>query len=1651
MTKHNQFSLRVFSASFLILATFLSSKAITSDKNSGSQSESPVKTQSISPTQKVLTITSDEESVRSLLAHLKSPSASGSSAGGVPYISFPFVADGNVGYTVQRQNPETVPLPEGILRKESFGHSDNGVLSAIFDTAKGSDGIARASFPVMTSGVMLKQIGIMRGKRVFSLIVYPYDLSPSDGKLKYFKTVSISLTSDRAFPADFDKPSKSIRGEVKNKVSSTQPLPTGSFIRIVVNREGIYHVTGYDLDTAGVDISGFTSQNMTLWNHGKQIPVYVSTPGGTQFTTNSYFEFYGTPNLVDYSGGRTDLYLDPFTDNNVYFLAKDSAAPAQRLVTESGALNRVSNATDLSGYSFTQTVHLEQDKKFERLDEVDPDQNYDKRDHWFWTEVSSNQIVPVPFYLSYPDTTSIQPLVITAAFHGITHLDGTNGSPNVPNEHQAELFINQAHALSTTWDSQNLQIAQVGSDANIPQSVLHHGANNFQVYDANPGNIAVATFAFNWVELKYQRLYVADKDYIRFSIPDNAQSGYYNFLVQNFRNSSISVYRLNVSKIMDVTIENLSTQISGKGYGALFQSYVQSTGDQLIAVSDSGKLKPVQIEQIPNVGLSSYDYSADYVMIVNKQLDDVTKNQDPNNPVSQLASWYNLHNTKTLVVDAEEIYDDFNYGIKSPYGIKSFISYAYHNWSSAPKYVLLVGRGSWNTKNGNDITNLIPVMMVQTYTFGATAADNFYACVDGDDPIPDIAVGRIPATTASQLKYTVDKTLSYYSNQTFGWQNTALLIGGEEEEFHLQTDSIVHSMIPANFFIKRLYTSIQNQQVDQKYYGTTVNLLSYFNQGLALVNFMGHGGGAIWADNGILTNDEVSGMSNSGKYPFVSSMTCFAGAFDGQEGQPLASTLLFAQNKGAVGVLASAGLGWLNNDFFMDGELLPLVFDSTTSTASIGYDILSAKALYYASYYYWPQAITMLNQYNLIGDPGLTIQLPINNSTVRLNSYAISAAQNVSGTISGGPRGGSGIVQMTNDGGDTLAQTNVIWNNSGAGAFNVTFPGGFSGVGHVKAYTYNSSSQSSSSVDYSTSSAFVQIGSFGITTSGGKFQITINALATAASGISSVNFIGNVYASSSSVGNQSLAAINIQLSGVGQSQTEFSGSTLVGTDTLKPGEVIVGSVQAKLSDGSTSSGARVTYTVPGAADLSAFPRQGYQNVNSSIRVIADSAIKLQALVYDWNSTPAQNVRIDFYDGTRGTGKLLGGARVNFDTTAQELASLPVNLLPGNHTIYMYLVFDSLTIGYDLNPQNNYAYNNVFVNFAVANSAGVVAVDSSASLSGATQGEIFVAQRASPILYQQPLILAAKSKNASPQFYKVVPVNSPQGGSYTLYISIYNPDSLTNANLSGLHLYLYDPRTRTLNLAGGSYANGKVGGTVSELGIFTAAYSTDQTPPQVTISVGDQFFSSGDYVQPNPRFSFLLHDEDGVNLNKKALNVELDGAPDTSAIVLPDTVADPTSVTATVQLQTKSNGSHTLQVSAEDANGNVSNPTSVEFTVRSDFSLKVYGAYPDPFVFQTLIAFEVTSANPIDAVNVKIYTVSGRLIRTIRYPSSNPEETVGLLQGGTGSPTAVGYHEAWWDGTDGYGNQVANGVYFYKVSVSSGGKSLEDIGKMARLR
>jgi hypothetical protein len=126
-------------------------------------------------------------------------------------------------------------------------------------------------------------------------------------------------------------------------------------------------------------------------------------------------------------------------------------------------------------------------------------------------------------------------------------------------------------------------------------------------------------------------------------------------------------------------------------------------------------------------------------------------------------------------------------------------------------------------------------------------------------------------------------------------------------------------------------------------------------------------------------------------------------------------------------------------------------------------------------------------------------------------------------------------------------------------------------------------------------------------------------------------------------------------------------------------------------------------------------------------------------------------------------------------------------------------------------------------------------------------------------------------------------------------------------------------------------------------------------------------------------------------------------------------------------------SHRIEVSASD---NYSNRSSARLTFdvtgADGLELTDVVNYPNPFSSSTTIGFRVRSE--ADVV-VKIYTVSGRHIRTFR------------------APAVAGWGQFVWDGSDSDGDAVSNGVYLYKVTATAtgGGESAAQMGKAVVLR
>lgn len=127
------------------------------------------------------------------------------------------------------------------------------------------------------------------------------------------------------------------------------------------------------------------------------------------------------------------------------------------------------------------------------------------------------------------------------------------------------------------------------------------------------------------------------------------------------------------------------------------------------------------------------------------------------------------------------------------------------------------------------------------------------------------------------------------------------------------------------------------------------------------------------------------------------------------------------------------------------------------------------------------------------------------------------------------------------------------------------------------------------------------------------------------------------------------------------------------------------------------------------------------------------------------------------------------------------------------------------------------------------------------------------------------------------------------------------------------------------------------------------------------------------------------------------------------------------------------GTYTLFVSATDKTGNNSGQLSysVDFEVINKSSISNMLNYPNPFSTSTQFVFTLTGRELPNYMKIQILTVTGKVVREIT------QEELGTLRIG------INRTEYAWDGKDEYGDQLANGVYLYRVITKIDGKDLEN--------
>jgi hypothetical protein len=385
--------------------------------------------------------------------------------------------------------------------------------------------------------------------------------------------------------------------------------------------------------------------------------------------------------------------------------------------------------------------------------------------------------------------------------------------------------------------------------------------------------------------------------------------------------------------------------------------------------------------------------------------------------IPALAPLVALHESRGLevqVVDVQDIYDEWGFGMRDPEVIRAFVAHAYRSYSPAPRYLLLVGDGTSNFKDYyglNDATFIPPYLIDADPWLGEIACDTCYARVAGpggaavsdvaSDLLPDLFVGRLPVRSLEQAQGLVAKIVAYTASPPpGGWRNQYLFLSDRPRDesgnldpagdFSLAAEEAI-AQLPTGALARRFrYELAPTQPRPGSVFTTTATLrrefLGAWDQGAALVTYIGHSnqwqwGSAATSQPPYLWNVfDADNRFNGARAPILLSLTCLTGLFQKPIDPSIAGNralesttdewLLLQPGGGTIASLSPSGLGVATgHDLLYQGAIAALTGDDRTQRSLGAAQLAGFAALLGGT----TCCRDLLFTYNLLGDPATAL------------------------------------------------------------------------------------------------------------------------------------------------------------------------------------------------------------------------------------------------------------------------------------------------------------------------------------------------------------------------------------------------------------------------------------------------------------------------------------------------------------------------------------------------------------------------------------------------------------------------------------------------------------------------------------------------------
>jgi hypothetical protein len=237
------------------------------------------------------------------------------------------------------------------------------------------------------------------------------------------------------------------------------------------------------------------------------------------------------------------------------------------------------------------------------------------------------------------------------------------------------------------------------------------------------------------------------------------------------------------------------------------------------------------------------------------------------------------------------------------------------------------------------------------------------AAVNGEDILPDIAIGRLPASTIEAVHNLVGKILAYEAGRADLSALEVLVADNPDKagDFTANAEAIASSLFSGET-VRKIYLG------DLGTAATRSGILQAFDQGASLVTYIGHGGIHLWADENILNIGNVPSLSPQAQQPIVLTMNCLNGYFHFPFFNSLAEELVEAEDKGAIAAFSPSGMSLNDPAHHYHLAVLKALLDG--GHERLGDAVLEAQSDYLRTGV-MPE---LLSIYHLFGDPALRLR-----------------------------------------------------------------------------------------------------------------------------------------------------------------------------------------------------------------------------------------------------------------------------------------------------------------------------------------------------------------------------------------------------------------------------------------------------------------------------------------------------------------------------------------------------------------------------------------------------------------------------------------------------------------------------------------------------